>query len=119
MAGALINAEQLLGLRELNQPGEKDFVSELIDIFCQQSPPILSELESAVAQLNFVSIEKLAHKLKGSSANIGAARLYSLCADLELQARGHAGHRLKELHKSIVSSYAESTKILRRDWYQK
>ncbi len=116
---AIIDAEQLLGLRELNQAGERDFVSELIDLYCQQSPLLLGELEEAVKKAHFVAIEKLAHKFKGSSANIGAVRLYQLCTELETQAREQQLAAMGELLQAILLAYGEACKILREQWYQK
>lgn len=114
----IIDSDQLSALRELNQPGEKDFVSELIDIFLVQSPKILSELEVGVNNNDALVIEKLAHKFKGSAANIGAMRLRFLCAELESLGKTQRVAEAKALFNKLHPSYNEAIEVLRRDWYK-
>jgi two-component system, sensor histidine kinase len=114
----IIDKSQLESLRELSQPGEKDFVSELIDIFLQQSPLVLAELEAGVKNGDALTIEKLAHKFKGSCGNIGAVRLQKLCAELETLGRNKEVAKAKTVFAEVPPRYAEACEVLRRDWYK-
>jgi HPt (histidine-containing phosphotransfer) domain-containing protein len=114
----IIDSEQLSSLRELNQPGEKDFVSELIDIFLQQSPQLLRDLEAAVSRGVPAEIQSLAHKFKGSSANIGAVRLRALCAELETMGRNNQVNEAKALIGKLPAAYKEATGELQSKWYK-
>ena len=73
----------LVGLRELQEEGEPDLLEELIELFLADVPPQLVALRKAVDAGDAHSVERIAHTLKGSSANIGAVRMQALCTELE------------------------------------
>ena len=73
-------------LRELNEDGEPDIVTELIDLFLRDTPPRLAALKDAIREGDVQALSQNAHTLKGSSANLGATRLASLNAELHSQA---------------------------------
>jgi CheY-like chemotaxis protein/HPt (histidine-containing phosphotransfer) domain-containing protein len=85
--GESIDQTVLAGLRGLQQPGAPDLLSQLIELFLGDAAPRLAGLAQAVAQGDAHALERQAHTLKGSSANIGARRLARLCEDLELLGR--------------------------------
>ncbi|MCB0210150.1 MAG: response regulator [Anaerolineae bacterium] len=60
-----------------------EMVAELIEIFLQETPSILVQLEEGFASKNPETIKKAAHTLKSSSANVGALILSKLCKELE------------------------------------
>jgi HPt (histidine-containing phosphotransfer) domain-containing protein len=80
----VLDEECMAGLRELG-PG---VVTEMIDLYMEDTPPRLSELAVAAAAGDAGRVADLAHTVKGSSANFGAADLVDLCRDLELRSRG-------------------------------
>lgn len=112
----IINNAQLESLRELNEPGEDDIVTELIDIFLAQSPEILNNLEIEVANKNADKVEKLAHKLKGSCANLGAEKLQKLCETLEDLGRSKDLEPQQDILTKIQESYKEACQILNTEW---
>ena len=69
-------------LRELN-PGEDSFFRDLVQIFLDDSPQRVAEIEQALAQGDARQLTLAAHSLKGSSSNFGADRLRSLSEQLE------------------------------------
>lgn len=113
---AIIDPEQLESLRELNEPGEPDLVTELIDIFFSQSPSTITDLKKAVDEGNAKNVEKLAHKLKGSAANLGAEKMRSFCQEMEEKGRTSQLANSKELFESIQNSFREVSGVLARDW---
>ncbi|MDD9950210.1 MAG: Hpt domain-containing protein, partial [Zetaproteobacteria bacterium] len=82
---SILDTDQLESLRELNEPDEDDIVTELIDIFVCNSPNVLDNLKQAVSDGDRTMLKKLAHKLKGSCANLGAKKMRALCLELEEQ----------------------------------
>lgn len=68
-------------LEELRDVMEDEF-SLLIDTFIQDAPGRIAELRSVHASDDIAGLEKPAHTLKGSSSNIGAPKLSSICAAL-------------------------------------
>ena len=85
-SGESIDQAVLDTLRELNEDGEPDIVTELIDLFLRDTPPRLAALKDAIREGDVQALSQNAHTLKGSSANLGATRLASLNAELHSQA---------------------------------
>lgn len=79
-------------LRQLQAADGKDLVGELIDLFVVEVSRIFPQLKTAVESANAPAVEKLAHKLRGGSQNLGAVRVAQICAELECLARAHAFH---------------------------
>ncbi|MBC7900340.1 MAG: PAS domain S-box protein, partial [Saprospiraceae bacterium] len=70
-------------LREMQQPGKPDFVTEVIDLFLGDAASQLDQLRIALNAGDGAERSRLAHLIKGSSANVGADRLAKLLAELE------------------------------------
>lgn len=84
-----IDTSVLDALRALQEEGEPDIVTELIDLFLQDAPLRLESIRAAIAQKDATALRKAAHTLKGSGANLGAGPMATLC--FELEKRGRAG----------------------------
>jgi signal transduction histidine kinase/CheY-like chemotaxis protein/HPt (histidine-containing phosphotransfer) domain-containing protein len=78
-----VDLSVLYGLRELQQEGEPDILNELIELFLDEVPGELEALGEAAQRGEARSVERIAHTLKGSSANMGAVRMEAICAELE------------------------------------
>lgn len=79
--------EQVLDqLRDLQQDGKPDLIEALAKTYLDSSASLMSEIVS-VAEHDPRALREAAHRLKSSSANLGAKRLQALCAVLEEQAR--------------------------------
>ncbi|HVE67965.1 MAG TPA: Hpt domain-containing protein [Solirubrobacteraceae bacterium] len=59
---------------------------ELVDIYLGQAGCLVREITQALAERDGDRAGAAAHKLRGSSATLGARALTDLCATLELQA---------------------------------
>ena len=75
-------------LRKLQRPGAPDFVSKVIESFLQDTPPRLAAVRDVVTRGAGEDLARMAHTLKGSSANLGARPMVQLC--MELEALGHS-----------------------------
>ena len=78
-----IDWEQLHALSD----GNEEFEVELLKIFFVETKTQLQLLSLAILKSDLPTIEHLAHKLKGSSGNIGFFNLYQHASLLEHQAR--------------------------------
>lgn len=78
-----IDLSVLASLRDFQQPGEADFVTELIDLFLSDTTTQIEFLRIAVATNDVNERRRLAHLLKGSSANMGARRMAELYEAME------------------------------------
>jgi HPt (histidine-containing phosphotransfer) domain-containing protein len=88
----------LAALRELN-PGDDSFFQDLIQIFLDDSPQRIAEIEQSLVKRDVRQLTLAAHSLKGSSSNFGAERLRALSEQLELLGRqGSLGDAPGQLH---------------------
>ncbi|MGB3635394.1 MAG: PAS domain S-box protein [Rubrobacteraceae bacterium] len=71
------------GLRELQQDGEPDILTELFEIFLQDAPDRIEYLKEAAESGDALALSRIAHTLKGSSSNLGAGRMSNVCQELE------------------------------------
>ena len=80
---SVINLSVLEGLKKFQQADEPDFVTELIDLFLDDTAVQLKSLKGAVSTNDVTEVRRLAHLVKGSSGNIGAVGLAELCQEME------------------------------------
>jgi CheY-like chemotaxis protein/HPt (histidine-containing phosphotransfer) domain-containing protein len=67
--------------------GDRDLLSEIVQLFMSECPRISAELRQALEAHDARLVERLAHTLKGSSANISATGLCQAALALEMHAR--------------------------------
>ena len=78
----------LIQLRATYSGGECDIVTELIDLFLEDTPLRLEALRQAIRQSADQTLKQAGHSLKGSCGVIGAKHMADLSAELERL--GHA-----------------------------
>ena len=71
-----------LGLVLQRLGNDREFLFEIWDAFAQDVPDKLSMLDQALRDGDKITAARLAHSLKGASANVGAARLRDLASAL-------------------------------------
>ncbi|MCU1267241.1 MAG: putative Histidine kinase (modular protein) [Acidobacteria bacterium] len=100
-----IDPSQLAALREIQQPGQPDFVTELIDLFLEETETHLEALRQASANNDATEVRRLAHLLKGSSANIGARKIAALYAEMEgnVQTNGEGTRLLARIEMEFAA----------------
>jgi signal transduction histidine kinase/CheY-like chemotaxis protein len=79
----VIDSSQLATLREMQEPGHADLVTELIDLFLEETKSQLKGLHKAHVRNDAKEIRRVAHLLKGSSASVGATQMVALYQELE------------------------------------
>ena len=78
----IIDSAQFASLRAIQEPGQEDLVTELIDLFINQTVIQMEELYDAVAANDVTEVRRVAHFLMGSSVSIGARQLAALYQQL-------------------------------------
>jgi HPt (histidine-containing phosphotransfer) domain-containing protein len=76
-------------LSHLQDEHGDELVVELVELFVSNTPMMLTAMREALSQGDPDGLKQAAHTLRGSSSNLGAALLTSLC--LALEAYGQAG----------------------------
>src|SRR5690606_39013279 len=69
--------------------GDRDFERELAELFISDAREHIMEIGRALADENRSELARLAHSLRGASANIGAEKLAHVCEELEAYAPTH------------------------------
>lgn len=90
-------------LERLNRIGGQHFLVEMVELFLEHAPQRLATANEALAGGDLKTVYRAAHSLKSTAANVGAARLQALAAELEeCAAAGDAataGPMLEELNR--------------------
>ncbi|MDM8527054.1 Hpt domain-containing protein [Anaerolineales bacterium HSG24] len=97
----------LTKLRLLLGEYEREMFIEFIDVFLEEVPKQLTELQSAVNQNDARDVRRIAHSLKSTSATFGAMRLSSLCEQFEFESRTGLGNSSAEQLLQIHTAYKE------------
>jgi two-component system CAI-1 autoinducer sensor kinase/phosphatase CqsS len=69
-------------IESLKTVGDSDMLASLLEVFVRESENIIEELGNAASAADLKRFENLSHTLKGSSATIGANRLFLLAGYL-------------------------------------
>jgi PAS domain S-box-containing protein len=99
----------LASLRELQSADQPDVLGELIDVFLTDARDQIEALRAAIACGDAAAIERAAHRLRGSSANLGATTLAAHCAELEALGRRPAIEGACELLHLVEIELARAT----------
>ncbi len=100
-----VDPSVLESYRTYQQEGEPDIVARLVDIFLENSPEVLESMSKACKEKEVEQLWKLAHSFKSSSATVGAARLASLCEDMEMRGRNNQLEGLFQLSEKIAEEF--------------
>jgi HPt (histidine-containing phosphotransfer) domain-containing protein len=68
---------------------DEDDISEIFDIFFQESQLTIKNLETNISQENFKQIISDAHGIKGSAANINALNISQIAKSIEEAAKNN------------------------------
>jgi len=82
-AGPAVDDAVIDGLRALADDSEPHFLASLIQTYLDDAPVRVAAIEQAAARGDAKALEKAAHALKGSSRNLGAPALATLCEEIE------------------------------------
>ena len=92
-------------LERLHEWGGKRLVAQMIDLFLTQAPERLKGLREGLAGADVEVVERSAHSLKSTAANLGAAGLSSLAGKAEAAAEQKDLDRVRELMPDIESEF--------------
>jgi len=82
-------------------------LNELIDLYLQHTPGRIADLREAIARNDFIEARRIAHEVRGSSSNFGAARIIELCQIIESKAQTNdpAGAALADIADTIAMEF--------------
>jgi len=101
-----IIAPQILNaLLAIEARGEKNFVSEILQIYCENAERQILTLKADIQNRDVESIGRRAHSLKGSSANVGLEELTEFFEDLQTEASSGNWERIEHLITEITEKF--------------
>jgi HPt (histidine-containing phosphotransfer) domain-containing protein len=101
-----LDARVLDSLRELGGDDDPGLLNELIGIFLEDAPLRMKDIETALRNGDIKLLERAAHTLKSSSANIGALGLAGICRRMEDLARAQDADSCRPLYEESSASLA-------------
>ncbi|MBS0150106.1 MAG: PAS domain S-box protein [Nitrospira sp.] len=81
--GSIIDQTALAGIRALQRSGQPDIVVRVVTAYLETSPDIIERIRSASRSQNATELRAAAHRLKSSSAQLGAMAVSADCRELE------------------------------------
>ena len=83
----ILNVAALDGIRALQKPNKPNLLEKIVGFYLADAPRLIKTMADAVAGADCDAVQRAAHALKSSSANLGAVRLAQLCREMEEEAR--------------------------------
>jgi HPt (histidine-containing phosphotransfer) domain-containing protein len=100
-----IDTEVLQGLHKTLGANASQFLTQLIDVYLEETPSLLKAMDTAVAQTDAGAMQQAAHTLKSSSASLGAMTLSKLCEQLESLGHSQSMTGAREIVVQLESEY--------------
>ena len=106
--------EQFLQLRELQDESIPNFLSEMTELYFEDSSKKIEQLGSMIhaETVDFSSIDALVHQFKGSSASFGAKKMVALCVDLRQACQEQSVAACAHLHGQVKIVFEELREAL-------
>jgi HPt (histidine-containing phosphotransfer) domain-containing protein len=108
----IIDDSVVASLFELGGSDDPGLFRELVGLFQADTPRLLGNMQSSLDIHDIQGLERAAHTLKSSSANMGALRLSRLCLEIESLARGGELSLLPQLVAQAHGLYEEVQALL-------
>ena len=107
-----VDLSVLRNLEKLQIDGEASVVGNIIEAYLNGSQPLVTRLREMHATNDLESLQRSAHSLKSSSANVGAIRLSTMSKDLEMKCKNNHTADIDILIESIETEFPRVKEIL-------
>ncbi len=115
MPDVVVDLSSLRELDEYSMPGEPSLVVEIVGAYLEESEVDSKNLREAAEAGDWKRLANSAHRLKGSSANVGVKTVVELCAALEKDAKHGPVPQANVRVNDILDALAASCVILERE----
>jgi two-component system sensor histidine kinase/response regulator len=107
----VVDREKIAGLQQLAR-ANPTFMRDITGLFREDAVIRIHELRDSAARSDAATLQRAAHALKSSSGNIGASRMYSLCATIESSARQGSLAGVGEMVEQLAAELDRALKAL-------
>lgn len=111
-ARPVLDLQVVESLKALDEEGGPSLFLELIDLFVDDAAAQLRTMQAALETGDIKTLERAAHTLKSSSANIGASRMSGICQELEKLGRAGILSGAETLVASTGEAYVQVRELL-------
>ncbi|SFK86702.1 Signal transduction histidine kinase [Nitrosomonas aestuarii] len=105
---SVINQEKLTTLSSLDTDGSNYLLKNVLSVFQSSAPQTMSQINQAMLAKDSDALQRAAHTLKSSAANVGAEQLAHLCRQIESYA---SEEQMESVQKLISTLNHESEKV--------
>lgn len=102
----VLDPNAIEALRAVSPDDGGEFFRELVDIFLQDTPKRIAEIESALAVQNAPDLTRAAHSIKGSSGNFGAMDLHEIAWRMEQSGKEQAYPAVQALLPALQTEFS-------------
>jgi HPt (histidine-containing phosphotransfer) domain-containing protein len=83
----ILDENKITFIHDIETPDDVVFLLELLDIYIQDLPKVISNINSAVDKKDAVKLQFWSHRLKGSSLTLGIDLIFAISVTLEEAAK--------------------------------
>ena len=106
-AGAsAIDPAALDAIRALQRPGQPDLLIRVVSSYLDTSQEIVKRIRAAVESRNAIELRAASHRLKSSSAQLGACAVAEDCRELEMMGKSQEFTHADEVLRRFEVDYA-------------
>ncbi len=110
----ILDTSVIEGLRELGGDDDPGLLMELVEMFLDDAPNRLKEMEQSMAVGDLDTMRRAAHTLKSSAANMGSVLLSQICSKMEDAARSEDSDTYATMVPGCLSAFGDFEKALRQ-----
>ena len=108
----IIDLKTIAGLRDMSEKDEPSFLAEVIELFLEHSAKLVTEIRRSATRADAEGLMQAAHKLKGSSFNVGASYFADICQDIETRGRNSDLSGMEPLLERLDKGYEQTLSAL-------
>lgn len=109
----VIDMEVVEELLSLSGDGDPELLVDLIQMYLEDGPTKLTEIERGLAEQDYERVERAAHSLKGAAGNLGAIAVQQDCEVLQQASRQHQLDVVHQGYSALDSHFREAETALR------
>jgi len=102
----VVDSKELYNLQFLYEMDDADYTAEVLELFLQTTPPVLSELTEYIKQANWPDVFRKAHSLKSSLGLLQLNRMVESVTSIEYFAKTETHtDKIPSLFDNVVQQY--------------
>lgn len=111
---SVIDPQAIENLRALNPDDNDEFLREIVNIYLEDTPLRVKELDESLAAKDIGKFTRAAHSIKGSSSNLGAVVVRNVAEKIEHESRTKGLDGADALVTQLKQEYARAETELKK-----